>query len=357
MSSLLLTAPAIEPLSLAEAKAFLRVETGDDDDVIAALIAGARIHVEAQTRRALITQSWRLSIDAWPDDGRLNVLPAPLQTLTAARVYDFDNAAQTLDTAAFVLDKGASALIFAPNLATWTLPAPGRMSAGIELDVTAGYGDAAADVRAMKVEEAQAIYKTNYWAAQRCDELPAGVDDSVFVYGVNCGIGRSGKVLRRVLGLPDNDWRTGDDVLAALAKRDPKAVIVAICDERLRFLQSLKTWPVFGKGWGARVAEVKAFSLQLAAQAADAQAPAPQVPAPSPQIQQAGKGMVPAAKGVQQSSAATIVAAGAAAAQQAHQNGADPALIAGLVMVVAIAAILAWRFWDWRQQRQQDKPV
>ncbi len=42
MSSLLLTAPAVEPLSLAEAKAFLRVENTDDDDVISALIAGSR---------------------------------------------------------------------------------------------------------------------------------------------------------------------------------------------------------------------------------------------------------------------------------------------------------------------------
>ena len=142
MSSLLLTAPAVEPLSLAEAKAFLRVETSDDDDVISALIAGSRIHVEAQMRRALITQSWRLAIDAWPDDGRLTVLPAPLQALSAARVYDFDNVAHAVDTAAFVLDKGASALIFAP----WALPAPGRVAAGIELDVTVGYGDAAVDV-------------------------------------------------------------------------------------------------------------------------------------------------------------------------------------------------------------------
>jgi uncharacterized phiE125 gp8 family phage protein len=107
MSSILLTAPATEPLSLAEAKAYLRVETGDDDAVIGALIAGSRIHVEAQTRRALITQSWRISVDAWPDDGRLMILPAPLQALTAARVYDFDNAAYALDTAAFVLDRGA----------------------------------------------------------------------------------------------------------------------------------------------------------------------------------------------------------------------------------------------------------
>jgi uncharacterized phiE125 gp8 family phage protein len=142
MSSILLTAPAIEPLSLAEAKAFLRVETPDDDDVIGALIAGSRIHVEAQTRRALITQSWRICVDGWPDGGSLPILPAPLQSLTAARVYDFDNVAQALDTAAFVLDKGASALIFAP----WALPAPGRVAAGIELDVTVGYGNAAIDV-------------------------------------------------------------------------------------------------------------------------------------------------------------------------------------------------------------------
>ena len=114
MSSLLLTAPAIEPLSLAEVEAFLRVETGDDDDVIGVLIADSRIHVEAQTRRALITLSWRLSFDAWPDDGRLTILPAPLQTLSAARVYDVGNTAHALDTGVFVLDRGASALIFAP---------------------------------------------------------------------------------------------------------------------------------------------------------------------------------------------------------------------------------------------------
>ena len=142
MPSLLLTPPAVEPLTLAEAKAFLRVETGDDDETIAALIAAARLHVEAATRRALITQSWRLSRDAWPDNGRLNVLPAPLQTLAAARVYDEGGTAHAVDTQAFVLDRAGSALCFAP----WALPMPGRVNAGIELDVVCGYGDAAADV-------------------------------------------------------------------------------------------------------------------------------------------------------------------------------------------------------------------
>lgn len=142
MPSILLTAPAVEPVSLDEARAFLRVEHNDDDEVIAALAAGSRVHVEAQTRRALITQSWRITADSWPEDGRLQVLPAPLQELTVARVYDFNGNARAIDAQAFVLDKGASALAFAP----WALPAPGRLAAGIELDVVVGYGDAAIDV-------------------------------------------------------------------------------------------------------------------------------------------------------------------------------------------------------------------
>jgi uncharacterized phiE125 gp8 family phage protein len=142
MPSILLNTPAVEPVTLDEARAFLRVEHNDDDETIAALVAGSRIHVEAQTRRALITQSWRLTRDAWPAHGRLPVAPAPLRALSAARVYDVDGNSHALDTQAFVPDLAGSALVFAP----WSLPAPGRSAAGIELDVTVGYGDAAIDV-------------------------------------------------------------------------------------------------------------------------------------------------------------------------------------------------------------------
>lgn len=117
MPSILLTAPTVEPLSLAEAKAFLRIEHNDDDDVIGALIASARIHVEAQTRRALITQHWRLVLDAWPADGRLKVLPAPLAALDAVRVYDDNGSAGALDLQSFVVDKAGAQIVFAPSAA------------------------------------------------------------------------------------------------------------------------------------------------------------------------------------------------------------------------------------------------
>jgi uncharacterized phiE125 gp8 family phage protein len=144
MSSILLTPPAAEPVTLAEAKAFLRVEHDDDDDTIAALIAGARSHVEAQTRRALITQTWRLVRDDWPASGRIAVLPAPLVGIVAARMFDGDGSPHAIDLQAFTADTAAAPGIVA--FAPWSLAAPGRRVGGIEIDVEVGYGDEPSDV-------------------------------------------------------------------------------------------------------------------------------------------------------------------------------------------------------------------
>jgi lysozyme family protein len=123
---------------------------------------------------------------------------------------------------------------------------------------------AAADVRSMPVEVAKKIYRDKYWNAMRCDELPAGIDYCIFDYGVNSGIGRAAKILRRMLGLPEKPGTVSDEVIAAAGGRDPKTLIDAICDERLAFLQSLRTWDVFGNGWGRRVREVRAAALAIA---------------------------------------------------------------------------------------------
>ena len=121
----------------------------------------------------------------------------------------------------------------------------------------------AADIRDMKLGEAKAIYRKRYWDAMACDKLPAGVDYAVFDYGVNSGIARAGKVLRRCLGLSADTPEP--QTIAAATAMDCKKLIAAICDERLLFLRSLKTWNVFGRGWRARVAEVKAAALAMAA--------------------------------------------------------------------------------------------
>jgi lysozyme family protein len=122
----------------------------------------------------------------------------------------------------------------------------------------------AADVRNLPLAVAKSIYRTKYWAALRCDELPAGVDYAVFDYGVNSGIGRAARVLQRLLGLAD-DGIVGPRTLATAACADASRLIDAICDERLAFLQGLRTWPVFGNGWGRRVREVRATARAIAA--------------------------------------------------------------------------------------------
>jgi len=143
MPSILLTPPAGEPVSLAEAKAFLRIEHNDDDEAIAALIAGARLHIEAQTRRALMTQVWRLTRDVWPTGGVLPLLPAPLRTLLAVRVFTAGGA-QIVDHESFEVDTVSAPARLA--FARGAMPSPARAFGGIEIDIEAGYGDEAGDV-------------------------------------------------------------------------------------------------------------------------------------------------------------------------------------------------------------------
>jgi uncharacterized phiE125 gp8 family phage protein len=63
----LVTDAASEPVTLADAKAYCRVDTSDDDALITSLIASARRYVEKDTGLALKTQTWTAVFDRWPD--------------------------------------------------------------------------------------------------------------------------------------------------------------------------------------------------------------------------------------------------------------------------------------------------
>ncbi len=66
MPTELVTPPAVEPVSLAEARRILRIGHADDDALLAALIGSARRIVEARTGLRLIAQSWAVLRDDWP---------------------------------------------------------------------------------------------------------------------------------------------------------------------------------------------------------------------------------------------------------------------------------------------------
>ncbi|WP_249695636.1 phage head-tail connector protein [Stappia sp. WLB 29] len=137
MTAIVTTPPAVEPVTLEEARAQLRVTSGEEDALLGRLIAAARAQIELATRRALIAQGWRLYLDAWPP-GRVVRLPvAPVASVEAVTVYDGDGLPVALDPADFRLEAATSP----PRLKVRTsAPAGIKGFNGIEIDFTAGYG-------------------------------------------------------------------------------------------------------------------------------------------------------------------------------------------------------------------------
>ena len=145
---LVLTAgPAVEPVTLAEAKAHLRVDGTAEDTLIASLIVTSRLHAEAAAGLALITQSWSTFLDAWPPGPHLKLPLRPVQGIDAVRLYNEAGAATIVPPETYLLDSAsAPSRLVRQGALAW--PTPGRIANGIEIAFTAGYGDAAADVPA-----------------------------------------------------------------------------------------------------------------------------------------------------------------------------------------------------------------
>lgn len=112
-------------------------------------------------------------------------------------------------------------------------------------------------VRLISEDEIQSIYSRQYWDAIKGDDLPAGVTYCVFDFAVNSGPARAAKALQRALGVTVDGQIGMATVAAANALIDHDALIGLICDDRLRFVQQLKTWPTFGRGWASRIAGVR----------------------------------------------------------------------------------------------------
>lgn len=187
MTATLITPPAAEPVSLAEAKVHLRVENDADDALIGATISAARLFVEQATRRVLIAQGWRIWRDTWPESRLIEIPLAPLIAVDAVSVIDDAGAETELDAGLFEVDTfsipGRVHLI-------GSVPAPGTKLNGIVIDVTAGHGT---DAEAVPTPLRQAILQlVAHWyenrsavAYDRAQGIaPLGVDALIAPYRI-----------------------------------------------------------------------------------------------------------------------------------------------------------------------------
>lgn len=105
MALSLITAPTAEPVTLAEAKSHLRVDSADDDTLITALIAAARLHLDGKDGwlgRALVTQTWDLLLDDF--QGVIRLPLAPVQSITSVTYLDTAGVLQTLAASKYRTD-------------------------------------------------------------------------------------------------------------------------------------------------------------------------------------------------------------------------------------------------------------
>ena len=149
MSLTLITGPAGEPLSLAELKAYLRVSGESEDTLIGEIAIAARRHVEALTGLALVTQSWRLTLDQWPSgmgaQKPVALARPPVQAVTGVSIHDGDDW-QAMDEDAYTLVPGHPARLLLERIP----PRPAPAAGGIRIDFTAGFGNAASVPQSLK---------------------------------------------------------------------------------------------------------------------------------------------------------------------------------------------------------------
>lgn len=118
------------------------------------------------------------------------------------------------------------------------------------------------DIIKVTPDKAKIVYRDWFWRDVRGDELPAGLDLTVFDYAVNSGAGRAIRALQQAAGVqPDGVF--GPATMRAVLAADTRDLINKINDGRLEFLKRLKTWPTFGRGWTARINDVHNRSLEL----------------------------------------------------------------------------------------------
>ena len=117
-------------------------------------------------------------------------------------------------------------------------------------------------VQAMTLQTADDIYRKKYATQCQFDVLNSGCDCVVFDFGVNSGSSRAIKYAQTIVGVTA-DGVLGPVTLKTINAMDATGFVNNLCDARLAFLKRLGTWGTFGRGWSARVRDLRQYSLAL----------------------------------------------------------------------------------------------
>jgi uncharacterized phiE125 gp8 family phage protein len=145
MAYKIVTQPTSEPVSLEEAKKHLILDADEtrDDDLLYAYIQAARCHCESFLGRALITQTWDLYLDAFPDTNYLEIPLPPLQSVTTLKYKDSAGVLQTWDAANYIVDTiNEPGRICLANSISW--PTTYDEAQAVQIRFVCGYGNASA---------------------------------------------------------------------------------------------------------------------------------------------------------------------------------------------------------------------
>ena len=186
----IVTAPVNEPVTIIGVKAQSRVDITDDDDLIYAQIVAARELCELQARRAFVTQTLAVTLDAWPANGIIELPRPPLQSVTSIKYTDEDGNQSTFASSNYIVDTANNRVVLKSS-ATWPSDVLQRVAA-ILVTFVAGYSTSA-DVPTIYK---QAILLTiGHWYENReAVVVERGVNIQELPIGVNrlLGIDRGG---------------------------------------------------------------------------------------------------------------------------------------------------------------------
>lgn len=185
----------------------------------------------------------------------------------------------------------------------------------------------AADLRKITKENAREIYRRDFWNPINGETLHAGVDLAAYDASVNSGIGRGKK------------W------LLASVGGTAEQTVKNICRKRLGFMQSLKIWKTFGKGWSRRVADIEAKGVAWALAAKSTKGVTRGTL--ERESKEAGK------KAGQQVGAGGVVGGGGGAVT-ATPDVSDQLAAGSLVVAIVLIAVVAG-FFIWRAKINKDR--